>query len=65
MISRIRNENAMFLPIPEAAQILGIGIVLTRKLAKESGSLIKIGTHLTRVDVQKLKEYISTEYGTD
>lgn len=65
MIPRKKNENAMFMSFAEAAQALGLGICKTRELAKESGSIIKIGKQITRVDVQKLKDYISAEYGTD
>jgi len=65
MIPRKKNENAMFLSFAEAAQALGIGVCKTRELAKESGSIIKIGKQITRVDIEKLKNYISAEYGTD
>lgn len=65
MLPRKKNENAMFMSFAEAAQALGLGICKTRELAKESGSIIRIGNQITRVDVQKLKDYISAEYGTD
>ena len=65
MIPRKKNENALFMSFADAAQALGIGVCKTRELAKESGSIVRIGKQITRVDVQKLKDYISAEYGTD
>ena len=65
MIPRKKNEDAMFLSFADAAQALGLGICKTRELAKESGSIIKIGKQITRVDIEKLKDYISAEYGTN
>ncbi len=65
MKPRKKNENALFMSFADAAQVLGFGVCKTRELAKEAGAIIKIGNQITRVDVQKLKDYISAEYGTN
>lgn len=61
---RERNDNALFVSIPEAARMFGIGTTTMRKVAVEAGALRKIGGRIIRVDVEKMKDYISAECST-
>ena len=54
MKARKKNENALFMSFADAAQALGLGVCKTRELAKESGSIVRIGKQISRVDVQNL-----------
>jgi hypothetical protein len=60
-----KNDSVLFVSIPEASRMFGIGTTMMRSVASEAGALVRIGKKILRVDVQKLKDYISTEYGTD
>ena len=45
--------------------MFSIGTTKMREVAKEANALVRIGQKILRVDVEKLKDYISAECGTD
>ena len=59
-----KNDNVLFVSIPEASRMFGIGTTTLRSVASDAGALVRIGEKILRVDVQKLKDYISTECST-
>ena len=61
---REKDGNALFVSIPEAAKMFGLGVTTMRKVAVEANALKKIGGRIIRVDVEKMKQYISAECST-
>ena len=59
-----RNESSEILTIPQAAEQLNLGVNLTRALAIESESLLRIGT-CVRVDMPRLMKYVRSECRVD
>lgn len=57
-----RNLNGTLLTYQQAAEKSNLGINTVMRLAKESGSLIKIG-RISRVDWAKFYTYVSSVYG--
>lgn len=57
-----RNERGQFVTVDMAAYELNLGITTTRRLAAESGAMIRIGRSL-RIDLEKLVQYVRDEYG--
>lgn len=64
MNSRTKSDNALYVSVPEASRMFGVGTATMRKIAVKADALVKIGGRVIRVDVEKMKNYISTECGT-
>ena len=55
------NENGCFVTVPQLCNVINLGRTTVMNLAKESGSLIRIGGAV-RVDREKFLSFVRQNY---
>lgn len=60
--SELRNDNGALLTVPQAAQLLNLGVAKVRELSEEAGAVRRFG-RAYRINRQILLAYIENAYG--